>query len=329
MKKAMALLLALVLLAPAAAGAETYFTYVHLLDEQPIQVGDASWIPFVILTNNPSSAEQAKQADWISKSDKSVMESNIERRAEAGFWSEEKGRFFATTTDQWQEGVTGIAKNAAVVEAFYPDSMSGYISFLYPGHQDSFMLTGEKYVLTPDQYYDFPAVMVDEAVADARWSTNGSDYEVARYLHNWLCDRITYADNGCPPGWDSAFENVMYYSSGMHGLKSGYGKCNTYAYAYQILLRTAGIEAFVLDGYAMSGGAKVGHAWNIMHLDGQWYFADVTWDDTKKTGVYEYDYFAVSKAEMDENHYLSSEDEAFCRFLMEGGLDRAVRNFGR
>lgn len=75
MKKAMVLLLALALLVPAAAGAEANFTYVHLLDEQPIQVGEATKIPFVILTNKPSSAEQAKQADWLSKNGKSVMES--------------------------------------------------------------------------------------------------------------------------------------------------------------------------------------------------------------------------------------------------------------
>lgn len=329
MKKAVLFILVLVLMIPALAWAETHFTYVHLLDEQLFRVGEATHIPFVILTNNPRSAEFSTQKDWLSKSDRSVMENNIERSSGVGFWSEEKGRYYSSTSDPWQEGITGVKQNAAVVEVFYPESMSGYIRFLHPGHQDSYMLTGEEYVLTADQYYDLPAVMVYEAVAEAQWNTDGSDYEVARYLHNWLCDRITYSDLGCPPGWDSAFENVWYYSTGLHGLKSGYGKCNTYAYAYQILLRAAGIDAFEVSGYATSGGAGGPHSWNIVRLDGQWYFVDVTWDDTKKTGVYEYDYFAVSKAKMDENHYLNSEDEAFCRFLMEGGLDRAVRNFGK
>lgn len=328
MKKAALFILVLVLMIPAPAWAETHFTYVHLLDEQPFQVGEATHIPFVILTNNPRSTERAKQKGWPSQNGKSVMESDIESSMSALFWSDEKGRFM-TSVDNWQEGKTGIYSNAGVVDVFYPDSMSGYISFSYPGSQDSTMLTGEKYVLTADQYYDLPAVMVYEAVAEAQWNTDGSDYEVARYLHNWLCDRITYTEKGISPGGDTSFPNGVYCGTGMHGLKSGYGRCITYANAYQILLRAAGMDAFVLDGYAMSGGAKVGHAWNIVRLDGQWCFVDVTWDDTKKTGVYEYDYFAVSKAKMDENHYLNSEDEAFCDFLLNGGLDRAVRNFGR
>lgn len=328
MKKAAAFLLVLVLLLPATVMAEACFTYVHLLDEQPILVGEAPLIPFVILTNDPRSAEKAKQTDWLSKSEKSVMACDIEGSMSVLFWSEEKGRFM-TVVDTWQEGITGIYSDGGEVNVFYPDSMSGYISFLHPGEQSSTMLTSEKYLLTADQYYDFPAVMVYEAVAEAQWNTDGSDYEVARYLHNWLCDRITYTEKGISPGGDPSFPNGVYCGTGMHGLKSGYGRCITYANAYQILLRAAGIDAFVLEGYAMSGGTKVGHAWNIVRLDGQWCFVDVTWDDTKKTGVYEYDYFAVSKAKMDENHYLNSEDEAFCRFLMEGGLDRAVRNFGK
>ena len=328
MKRAAAFLLALILLLPASVTAETYFTYVHLMDKQPILVGEAPLIPFVILTNDPRSAEQAKQADWTSGSSKSLMENAIERSVSVHFWSEEKGRYM-TDVDTWQEGITGIYSNGGVVNVFYPNSLSGYIRFSYPGEQNSTMLTSEKYLLTTDQYYDFPAVNVYEAVADAQWSTNGSDYEVARYLHNWLCDRITYSEKGIPPGGDTSVQNAVYCGTGMHGLKAGYGRCITYANAYQILLRAAGIDAFVLDGYAMSGGVKVGHAWNMVRLDGQWCFVDATWDDTKKTGVYKYDYFAISKAKMDENHYLNSEDEAFCRFLMEGGLDRAVRNFGR
>lgn len=181
-------MLALILLLPASVTAETYFTYMHLMDKQPILVGEAPLIPFVILTNDPRSAEQAKQADWTFGSSKSVMENTIERSVSVHFWSEEKGRYM-TDVDTWQEGITGIYSNGGVVNVFYPNSLSGYISFSYPGEQNSTMLTSEKYLLTTDQYYDFPAVNVYEAVADAQWSTNGSDDEVARYLHNWLCDR--------------------------------------------------------------------------------------------------------------------------------------------
>lgn len=83
------------------------------------------------------------------------------------------------------------------------------------------------------------------------------------------------------------------------------------------------------DGIATAGGIQGPHSWNIVRPDGQWCFVDVTWDDTEKDGVYGYDYFAVSKAKTDRNHQLYSEKEAFCNFLMNGGLDRAVRNFGR
>ena len=53
-------------------------------------------------------------------------------------------------------------------------------------------------------------------------------------------------------------------------LLEGGGICGGYSYAFQYLLQRAGIEAI--------WARDAGHAWNYVKVDGEWYFADSTWE---------------------------------------------------
>lgn len=78
------------------------------------------------------------------------------------------------------------------------------------------------------------------------------------------------------------------------------GVCNSYAYAMKYLLTRAGIECEVVSGRGNGGG----HAWNIVKIDGNYYYIDTTWDDPVPDveGRIRYAYFNLSKEEMSKDH---------------------------
>lgn len=56
-------------------------------------------------------------------------------------------------------------------------------------------------------------------------------------------------------------------------LVEGDAVCQGYALAYKLLLDKCGIDSVLVTSNEM------GHAWNLVKLDGSWYHVDVTWDD--------------------------------------------------
>ncbi|WP_039221932.1 immunoglobulin-like domain-containing protein [Clostridium novyi] len=60
-------------------------------------------------------------------------------------------------------------------------------------------------------------------------------------------------------------------------LVQGVGVCESYAKAMYELLNSVGIECKFVTGTSKKTG--VGHAWNMVKLDNEWYNLDATWDD--------------------------------------------------
>ncbi len=114
------------------------------------------------------------------------------------------------------------------------------------------------------------------------------DYEKALTLYDALIDRCAYI-------LDAPNAHNLYGA-----LVDGQAVCEGYALAYQYLLLRAGIPAMYVTGYS-SGEA---HAWNAMELDGNWYYADPTWDDPKNNnGMFRYyGYFAMTTEMMWWDH---------------------------
>ena len=109
----------------------------------------------------------------------------------------------------------------------------------------------------------YPSVdsIVRSAVAECNSKTDGSEYEKALWLHDWLLDQLEY-------------DKSLKWSSAESALTRGLGTCQSYESAYAKLLTAAGIEnSETRDTYD-------GHTWNAMKLDGQWYQTDCTWDDS-------------------------------------------------
>lgn len=124
-----------------------------------------------------------------------------------------------------------------------------------------YYLRTNTYIQVADDAYPSVASIIGAAVSQAKQNTNGSEYEMALYLHDWLLDQLEY-------------DNSLKWSSAESALTRGLGTCQAYESAYAKLLSAAGIEnAETRDTYD-------GHTWNAVKLDGEWYQVDCTWDDT-------------------------------------------------
>ena len=124
-----------------------------------------------------------------------------------------------------------------------------------------YYLRTNTYIQVADDAYPSVASIVNTAVSQAKQNTNGSDYEMALYLHDWLLDQLEY-------------DNSLKWSSAESALTRGLGTCQAYESAYSKLLTAAGItNSETRDTYD-------GHTWNAVKLDGKWYQVDCTWDDT-------------------------------------------------
>lgn len=103
-------------------------------------------------------------------------------------------------------------------------------------------------------------IAIDARVEEALLNmSEGSDRYKLWQISKYLADRITYTDGA---------------RDAIGGL-DGKGVCATYAMLFYKMATRLGIECYYCVGYA--GGGL--HAWNMVVLDGEEYFYDVTWFD--------------------------------------------------
>ena len=119
------------------------------------------------------------------------------------------------------------------------------------------------YIQVSDDAHPSVSSIVNDAVSLAKTKTDGSDYAMALYLHDWLLDQLEY-------------DHSLEYSSAESALTRGLGTCQAYESAYSKLLTAAGIEN------EETRDTGDGHTWNAMKIDGQWCQVDCTWDDTSE-----------------------------------------------
>ena len=101
--------------------------------------------------------------------------------------------------------------------------------------------------------------IVNNAVDLCRQQTNGSEYDMALWLHDWTLDQLEY-------------DHSLNWCSAESGLTRHRGTCESYQRIYSKLLDAAGIVNGRITGN--------GHTWNAVKIDGKWCQMDLTWDDT-------------------------------------------------
>jgi hypothetical protein len=134
--------------------------------------------------------------------------------------------------------------------------------------------------------------MIYEGIADMADGliTEASSYNLALAYYERLlgCADYAYEEDGETPQDDLWAHSIV----GVFDPDKRAVVCEGFAKAYSLLLNYHGVENISVPG--MSRG--VGHLWNLLRMDnGQWYWCDITWDDTTHSPLgTDYKYFCVT-----------------------------------
>lgn len=183
----------------------------------------------------------------------------------------------------------------------YQFVLADYPEFFFVG----LTLSGSGDTIIPEYWSTGAERQADQAVLMARVAelTAGlegkSDYIKSLTIHDRLVQAVTY-------------DMVGHHQTAYGALVDGYAVCAGYARAYQLLMNHVGIPVWYISGNADNGLQYGGHAWSLVQLDGNWYYTDVTWDDTDYDGWMYYEHLNVTYDYIRTDHF---EDEMYAGLL--------------
>lgn len=167
---------------------------------------------------------------------------------------------------------------------------------------------------------------IQEAVTEilAGIDSGASQYDKVKYVYDTVIRETDYQLNSP--------DNQNIYSVFVNKVSV----CQGYAKATQYLLNRLGVECALVLGTVDTGE---GHAWNLVNIDGSYYYVDTTWGDASyqleddDSGVQismpeiNYDYLNVTTAELFRTHILDDAmemplcvDTAANYYVREGAL---------
>lgn len=126
---------------------------------------------------------------------------------------------------------------------------------------------------------DYDREMYEQRVAevlDACVFEGMEDWQIALSIHDYLITNCVYDES-------------LQLRTGYDLLVEGSTVCSGYTDLYQDLLLRVGIPCLRVDSEPME------HTWNLVQIGGQWYHADLTWDDPSpdRYGYVSHQYFLV------------------------------------
>lgn len=155
------------------------------------------------------------------------------------------------------------------------------------------------YTMTPQEQSEKLSLMNEIAdKINSYFSDDTTDYEKELKIHDYLVNQSVYDCES--DGAGLAYSCII----------NGYASCEGYAKATKFLLEKSGIECYNIVGDAENlKGETESHMWNLVNIDGSYYYLDTTWDDpAENPGTVSHIYFNITENELKKDH---SNFEAF------------------
>lgn len=160
---------------------------------------------------------------------------------------------------------------------------------------------GGSYTLSSSQISDRQVRLLEAADSIIGGMPDTSDeYEIVKYFYDYIVLNTKYsigsADN----------QNICSV------LLNKESVCQGYAKTLQYLLQKVGITCEMVSGTVDNGETTSNHAWDIVKIDGNWYYVDPTWGDSSFSGsaatdteVVNYAYLCVTTKELSATHKIN------------------------
>ncbi len=169
--------------------------------------------------------------------------------------------------------------------------------FRYKYYPDSSnLIFVPEYLFKKDKILEHQKAMTARIEKLTRPAKNLSDWEKEKYVHDFICENVTYDKLKKP------------YSHEIIGpLGQGVGVCEGIAKAVKVLLNALGVSCVIaLCGNNPEKGIKYRHTWNIVKIGGMYYHLDATFDNTLGKGSepfeIRYDYFNLPDKQIFKDH---------------------------
>ena len=163
-----------------------------------------------------------------------------------------------------------------------------YLRFRYAGYATKggtyWMRDGKCFCTIPlvIEYYsnaaqeEIVALAIKDVITSFSFTENTGDKAKCDAIYDFITANVSYDyDNLYDPNYTLKF-------SAYAALINGKSVCQGYATLFYRMARECGLQTRIITG--ISNGEH--HAWNIIKLDGAWYYLDSTWDAGKK--IYRY-----------------------------------------
>ncbi|MBQ2801412.1 MAG: Ig-like domain-containing protein [Lachnospiraceae bacterium] len=201
--------------------------------------------------------------------------------------------------------------NNIVTEAFKHTGVpteGDYIEKQMGGYQAgmSYYSDGSAYYLTITYNIPYYTNAQQEAEVDSKITEvikglnldGASDYQKVKEIYDYICKNVTYDYTNL----DNESYKLKY--TAYAALINNTSVCQGYANLLYRMLLEAGVDSRIVTGTSDNQG----HAWNIVKLDGMYYYLDSTWDATRVQNGFEYGYFLRGTTGFDD-HTLDSKFE--------------------
>ncbi|MEE3392841.1 MAG: leucine-rich repeat protein [Lachnospiraceae bacterium] len=195
-------------------------------------------------------------------------------------------------------------ENSALLQKVYSQVRYSEPELYYIGKSVSFEYIsgqgGSMYSKIKLSYSDYPyndvkfknAISTIESQIDTDWS----DVRKALFVHDYLITHTEYSSD--------TDDSSVYTAYGC--LVNGNAVCEGYSLAYKLILNDVGVKCDTITS------DENGHEWNMVTIDGNNYYVDITNDDPINCNMYycSHDNFMLSRSafQKQENHNYSKKD---------------------